>query len=240
MIIYPAVDIKNGVCVRLTQGDYSKVTVFSNNPVEIALKWEGKGARWLHVIDLDGARVGHPVNMAVISDMAVNLGIPLQMGGGIRDIETMEIVLNKGVQRMILGTSAISNPSLVKEALRIFQENIAIGIDALDGMAKAEGWEKDSGISALELARKMEQLGAKTIIYTDISRDGMLEGPNLESIEAMTRAVDCPIIAAGGITSLADIRNLKQIGVAGVIIGKALYTGDIDFEAAVRAAEEVG
>lgn len=238
MIIYPAIDVKDGMCVRLKQGDYNNVTVYSREPVSVALKWERQGAKWLHVVDLDGARSGRPKNIAVISEMAVNLAIPLQLGGGIRDIETIEIVLNKGIHRIILGTSAVYNPELVKEVASIFQENIAIGIDARDGIAKVEGWEKDSGIAAIELAKRMEQLGAGTIIYTDISKDGMLQGPNIPAMQEMVKAVKCKIIASGGVTKLDDIRKLKKTGVAGVIVGKALYTGDINFKEALKVAAE--
>jgi phosphoribosylformimino-5-aminoimidazole carboxamide ribotide isomerase len=189
MIIYPAVDIKGGRCVRLIQGEFDKVTVYSDNPVEMALKWEQLGAQYLHVVDLDGARTGQVQNIPIISEMAVKLGIPVQMGGGIRTIETIETILCKGIHRIILGTSAVKDPNLVKQALKNFGDSIAIGIDAKDGMVAIEGWAKTSEFTAIGFARKMEQLGAKTIIYTDISRDGMLKGPNLKAMEEMVKAV---------------------------------------------------
>jgi len=236
MIIYPAIDVKDGRCVRLVQGKFTDVTVYSDDPVEMALKWEKLGAQFIHVIDLDGARSGRPQNLAVISEMAVKLGIPLQLGGGIRTIEMIEIVLSKGISRVILGTSAVENPALVEEALKTFGNSIAVAIDAKDGMVAVEGWAKTSKFTAVGFAKKMNALGAKTIIYTDILRDGMLSGPNFKAMEEMARAVEADVIAAGGVHNIDDIRNLKETGVAGVIIGKALYTGDIKLEQAVEIA----
>ncbi len=237
MIIYPAVDVKDGRCVRLAQGKFNDVTVYSDHPVDMALKWEKMGAEYLHVIDLDGARTGEPQNIAVISEMAVRLGIPVQVGGGIRSVETIEIVLCKGIQRVILGTSAVRDPDLVKAALKNFENNVVIGIDAKDGMVAIEGWAKTSEFTAVGFAKKMESLGAKTIIYTDIAKDGMLSGPNLKAMEEMVRSVKVDIIAAGGVSSLEDIKNLKEVGVAGAIIGKAIYTGDIDLKKAIEIAK---
>lgn len=237
MIIYPAIDVKDGRCVRLSQGKFNDETVYSDYPVEMAKKFDQLGAEYLHVIDLDGARLGEPQNIAVISEMAVTVGIPIQLGGGIRTIETMEIVLCKGIERIILGTSAVNNPQLVKKAVQSFGKNLAIAIDARDGMVAIEGWAKTSSFTALGFAKKMEDIGAKVIIYTDISRDGMLNGPNLKAMEEMVKAVDIEVIASGGVTSLQDIRNLKQIGVCGAIVGKALYTGDIDLREAIAAAK---
>ena len=236
MIIYPAIDVKDGRCVRLVQGKFTDVTVYSDDPVEMALKWEKLGAQFIHVIDLDGARTGRPQNLAVISEMAVKLGIPLQLGGGIRTIEMIEMVLSKGISRVILGTSAVENPSLVEEALKTFGNSIAVAIDAKDGIVAVEGWAKTSKFTAVGFAKKMNALGAKTIIYTDISRDGMLSGPNFKAMEEMVRAVEADVIAAGGIHNIDDIKNLKETGVAGVIIGKALYTGDIKLEQAIEIA----
>lgn len=237
MIIYPAIDIKDGRCVRLVQGEFKDVTVYSDDPVEMALKWERMGAEYLHVIDLDGARLGSPQNIAAISRMAVNLGIPIQLGGGIRTIETMEIVLCKGIQRVILGTSAVRDPNTVKRALQTFENNIAIAIDAREGMVAIEGWAKTSEFTAAGFAKKMEELGAKTIIYTDISRDGTLKGPNLKAMEEMIKSVGIEVIASGGVSRPEDIKNLKSIGAAGVIIGKALYTGDVNLSEALEIAK---
>jgi phosphoribosylformimino-5-aminoimidazole carboxamide ribotide isomerase len=237
MVIYPAIDIKDGRCVRLVQGQFSDVTVYSDNPIEMAFKFEQMGAEYLHVVDLDGARLGSPQNTAVISEMAVKLGIPVQLGGGIRTIETIEIILCKGIERVILGTSAVKDQELVKKAVSSFGKNLAVAIDAKDGLVAIEGWAKTSEFTAIGFAKKMEELGAKTIIYTDISRDGMLKGPNLKAMEEMARAVGIDVVASGGVTSLQDIKDLKNIGVSGVIVGKALYTGDIDLKEAIAAAK---
>ena len=234
MIIYPAIDVKDGRCVRLVQGQFNDVTVYSDNPVEMAKKFEQMGAQYLHVVDLDGARLGEPRNTAIVSEMAVKLGIPVQLGGGIRTIEMIEIILCKGIQRIILGTSAVNDPNLVKKAVQTFENNLAIGIDAKNGMVAIEGWAKTSEFTAIGFARKMQELGAKTIIYTDISRDGMLSGPNLKAMEEMVKAVEIEVIASGGVKSIEDIKNLKDIGVSGVIVGKALYTGDVDLAEAIR------
>lgn len=237
MIIYPAIDIKDGRCVRLVQGKFNDVTVYSDHPLEMAMKFEQLGAEYLHVIDLDGARLGEPQNIAAISEMAVKLGIPLQLGGGIRSIEMIEIILCKGIQRVILGTSAVKDPELVKKAVSSFGSSLAVAIDAKDGMVAIEGWAKTSEFTAIGFAKKMEELGAKTIIYTDISRDGMLTGPNLKAMEDMAKAVKIDVIASGGVTNIQDIRNLKEIGVSGTIVGKALYTGDIDLKEAIAVAK---
>lgn len=237
MIIYPAIDIKDGRCVRLVQGKFNDVTVYSDHPVEMAMKFEQLGAQYLHVVDLDGARLGEPQNIAAISEMAVKVGIPLQLGGGIRSIEMMEIILCKGIHRVILGTSAVKDPELVKKAVKAFGSSLAVAIDAKDGMVAIEGWAKTSEFTAIGFAKKMEDLGAKVIIYTDISRDGMLKGPNLKAMEDMAKAVSIEVIASGGVTNLQDIKNLKEIGMAGAIVGKALYTGDIDLQEAITAAK---
>ena len=234
MIIYPAVDVREGKCVRLTQGEFNKETVYSDNPVEMALRWEKMGAQYLHVVDLDGARTGKAQNIAVISEMAVKMGIPVQLGGGIRSIEIIETILCKGIERVILGTSAVKDPELVKRAVKTFENNVVIGIDAKEGMVAIEGWEKTSEFKAVDFAKKMEDLGAKTIIYTDISRDGMLNGPNLKAMEEMVKAVNIDIIASGGVGKLEDIKNLKEVGVSGAIVGRALYTGDVDLKQAIE------
>ncbi len=237
MIIYPAIDIKDGKCVRLVQGRFDDVTEYSRHPWEMAKKFEQIGAEYLHVVDLDGARLGEPQNINIISDMAVRLGIPVQLGGGIRTIEMIEIILCKGIQRVILGTSAVNDPELVKKAIKAFGSNLAVAIDAKDGMVAIEGWAKTSKFTAIGFAKKMEDYGAKTIIYTDISRDGMLKGPNLKAMEDMVNAVGIDVIASGGVSSIQDIKSLKELGVAGAIVGKAIYTGDIDLEEAIAAAK---
>jgi phosphoribosylformimino-5-aminoimidazole carboxamide ribotide isomerase len=237
MIIYPAIDIKDGKCVRLVQGQFNDETIYSNHPVEMARKFEQMGAEYLHVVDLDGARLGEPQNIAIISEMAVKLGIPIQLGGGIRTIEMIEIILCKGIERVILGTSAVKDPDMVKKAVQSFGRNLAVAIDARDGLVAIEGWAKTSSFTAVGFAKKMEDLGAKTIIYTDISRDGMLKGPNLKAMEEMVKSVGIEVIASGGVTSLEDIINLKELGVSGAIVGKAIYTGDIKLQEAIAAAK---
>jgi phosphoribosylformimino-5-aminoimidazole carboxamide ribotide isomerase len=237
MVIYPAIDVKNGKCVRLVQGQFDDETVYSDHPVEMAKKFEQLGAEYLHVIDLDGARLGEPQNIAIISEMAVKLGIPIQLGGGIRTIEMIEIILCKGIERVILGTSAVKDQDMIKKAVQSFGNNLAVAIDARDGMVAIEGWAKTSSFTAVGFAKKMEDLGAKTIIYTDISRDGMLNGPNLKAMEEMVKSVGIDVIASGGVTSLQDIINLKELGVSGAIVGKALYTGDIKLQEAIAAAK---
>jgi phosphoribosylformimino-5-aminoimidazole carboxamide ribotide isomerase len=238
MIIYPAVDIKDGRCVRLVQGEFDKVTIYSEDPVEMALKWEGLGAEYLHVVDLDGARTGETQNISITSEIASKVKMPIQLGGGIRSIEIIEKVISKGIQRVILGTSAVKNPDLVKKAIEIYKEKIVIGIDAKDGMVAIDGWENTSDFTAIDFASKMVELGAKTIIYTDIARDGMLTGPNLIAMREMAQSVDAEIIASGGVSSLQDIKDLKETGVSGVIVGKALYTGDLDLKEAIKIGKE--
>lgn len=233
MIIYPAIDIINGKCVRLQQGSYSDVTVFGDNPVEMAAKWESQGAQYLHVVDLDGAKSGKSENAEVIKQIAARLNIPVQLGGGIRSLESIETILSNGVSRVILGTSAVNNQELLKEALKKYKDRIVVGIDAKDGMVAIHGWEKTSDFTAIEFARRVEDFGVKTIIYTDISRDGMLKGPNLTAMSDMARSVEIDVIASGGVSCLKDITDFKCTGVSGVIVGKALYTGNVDLKAAI-------
>lgn len=228
MIIYPAIDIKDGKCVRLVQGRFDDVTVYSDDPVDVALKWEEMGAEYLHVVDLDGARAGEIKNFKIIERMVSKLKIPLQAGGGIRTMETIKKMLDMGVQRVILGTIAVSNRKLVEEAVGLFNGRIAVGIDAKNGKVAIEGWEKTSQFNSIDFAKKMQDIGVRTIIYTDISRDGMLKGPNLNAMEEMVRELDIEVIASGGVGSSKDVEALRNTGVDGVIIGKALYTGAVD------------
>lgn len=233
MIIYPAIDIKGGRCVRLLQGRFEDETVFGS-PVEMAKKWASMGALWLHTVDLDGARHGNSSNRLIISEIASVSGIPVQMGGGIRTMDDMDEVLGLGIQRVILGTAAVNNPQLVREALQKYPGRIAVGIDAKDGRVAVEGWEKVSSHTAVDFAKTMEQLGCRVIIYTDIATDGMLKGPNLDAMEEMIGAVGMEVIASGGVSSIQDLINLKNIGAAGAITGKALYTGAISLEEVIR------
>jgi phosphoribosylformimino-5-aminoimidazole carboxamide ribotide isomerase len=233
MEVIPAVDIKGGKCVRLYQGDYLKETVFSENPVDVAMSWKAEGAQRLHVIDLDGAAGGKPRNIAVIEAIVKNTNLPVQLGGGIRDDATVAKLLDMGVDRVILGTVAVENPELVKSLCQKYDKAIVVGIDARDGYVATRGWRKGTEIKALELGLRMAELGVIRIIYTDIKRDGTLTEPGFKAIEGMVKGVNLPIIAAGGISKLSHLRKLKELGVEGAIVGKALYTGDINLKEAL-------
>ena len=241
MIIYPAIDIRGGRCVRLTEGRFDAETVFADDPAEMALKWAGLGAEFLHLVDLDGALAGEGKNVPVIQRILKSVSIPVQLGGGIRNLETIEKLLSLGVSRLILGSAAVKNPQLVEEACKKYPGHIAVGIDAKNGDVAIEGWGQGSGVAATKLAKKMAAYGVETIIYTDISRDGMLSGVNVEATAALARACGVPIIASGGVASLEDIRRVKAVesdGVQGCIIGKAIYTGAVDLKAALALAKE--
>ncbi|MDY2636977.1 MAG: 1-(5-phosphoribosyl)-5-[(5-phosphoribosylamino)methylideneamino]imidazole-4-carboxamide isomerase [Phascolarctobacterium sp.] len=241
MIIYPAIDIRGGRCVRLTEGRFDAETVFADDPAQMALKWAGLGAEFLHLVDLDGALAGEGRNLPVIQRILKSVSIPVQLGGGIRNLETIEKLLDLGVTRLILGSAAVKNPELVQEACKKYPGHIAVGIDAKNGEVAIEGWGQGSGVAATELAKKMASFGVETIIYTDISRDGMLSGVNVEATAALARACGVPIIASGGVASLDDIRRVKAVesdGVQGCIIGKAIYTGAVDLKEALALAKE--
>lgn len=241
MIIYPAIDIRGGRCVRLTEGRFDAETVFADDPAEMALKWAALGAEYLHLVDLDGALAGESKNGAVVERILQNVKIPVQLGGGIRNLATIDKLLSLGVSRVILGSVAVKNPQLVEEACRKYPGHIAVGIDAKNGEAAIEGWGQGGGVAAVELAKKIAQYGVDKIIYTDISRDGMLSGVNVEATAALARACGVPIIASGGVASLEDIRRVKSVedgGVCGCIIGKAIYTGAVDLKAALALAKE--
>ena len=230
MLVIPAIDLKDGVCVRLEQGLMERDTVFNDNPAAQALEWQNQGAELLHIVDLDGAFAGEPKNRAAIEAILKAISIPAQLGGGIRDLATIEAYLSLGLSRVIIGTAAQRNPELVREACARFPGKIVVGIDAKDGMVAVKGWAEVTDITAVELARKFEDCGVTAIIYTDISRDGMLQGPNLEATQALAESVAIPVIASGGVSSLKDIERLmtiEQSGVTGVITGKAIYTGAI-------------
>lgn len=233
MKIYPAIDLIGGKCVRLTQGSYDAVTVYREDPLEVAKEFAALGSAYIHMIDLEGARNGVSVNSEVIKKVANQTELLVQTGGGIRSMDTIRDYLEHGVGRVILGTSAVKQPQLVKEAVAQYGERIVVGIDAKDGMAAISGWEVKSEFQAVEFAEKMQDLGVKHIIYTDISRDGMLAGPNLKAMEEMAKALEIEVIASGGVSCLQDVRNLKETGVSGVIIGKALYTGNISLKEAL-------
>ncbi|MBR4903160.1 MAG: 1-(5-phosphoribosyl)-5-[Selenomonadaceae bacterium] len=237
MIIFPAIDLRGGKCVRLIQGDFDKETVYSDDPQATALKWESMGAKFLHVVDLDGARAGSPQNLPAIKNILDAVKIPIEVGGGIRTIDDMEKLLSLGVRRVILGSVAVENPALVKEAVQKFGDKIVVGIDARNSFVAVHGWEKSSAVKAGELAKKIVAAGVKTIIYTDISKDGMLSGVNAEIFTELAKESGAEIVASGGVKSIEDIRALKAAGISGVIVGKAIYTGSLDLKTAIEIAE---
>lgn len=233
MEIIPAIDIRRGRCVRLYQGDFSRETVFHNDPLEVALSWQSVGAPRVHVIDLDGASAGKPLNIDIIVEIATNLAIPVQVGGGIRHLETIEELLQKGVDRVVLGTPAVETPLLVRDACRNYGESIVVCVDTREGRVAINAWQSDTALKARELAESMIALGVKRLIRTDIGCDGTLSGPNLKAIADTVDACGMPVIAAGGTSSLEELGLIYQTGVEGVIVGKALYTGDIDLKEAL-------
>ncbi len=236
MIVIPAIDLKEGKCVRLEQGLMERDTVFCDHPADQAREWDRQGAQLLHIVDLDGAFAGKPTNRDAIAAIVRDIDIPTQLGGGIRDIPTIEAYLALGIGRVILGTAAQRNPELVMEACRLFPGRIVVGIDAKNGMVAVQGWAEVTGITAVELAKRFEGFGVAALIYTDISRDGMMQGPNIEATRDLAAAVSIPVIASGGVSSLRDIENLMTIesaGVTGVITGKAIYTGAIKLAEAI-------
>ncbi|MEY8349733.1 1-(5-phosphoribosyl)-5-[(5-phosphoribosylamino)methylideneamino]imidazole-4-carboxamide isomerase [Bacillus cereus] len=237
MEIFPAIDLKQGRCVRLYQGEFQKETVMNENPVAQALLFEKLGARILHIVDLDGAVAGQSMNLSVIENICKAVRIPVQVGGGIRSLETIERLLSVGVERVILGTAALYDRSFLEEAVRLYGENIIVGIDAKNGYVATRGWLDVSEISYIELAKKMENAGVQTIIFTDIAKDGTLEGPNFEQLQLLQKAVDIRIVASGGVCSLQDVQKLKNMNVYGVIIGKALYEKTIDLEEALQVTK---
>ncbi len=240
MLLLPAIDIREGQCVRLYKGKKEETTIYSENPVEVAEVWERMGAKMLHIVDLDAAFTGYSQNLSVVEKIVKSIAIPVQVGGGIRNLETIKMFLDKGVKRVILGTAAINNPELVKEAVKLYDEGIVIGIDSKEGYVAVEGWEAKTQKQVLELACEMAELGVKRVIYTDTSKDGTLEGPNIEATKKLAQETSLNVIASGGISNLEDIKNissLKPYGVEGVIIGKALYTGNVKLDEALRMVE---
>ncbi len=244
MILFPAIDLKDGVCVRLEQGDMARATIFHRDPAEQAYAFELAGFEYLHVVDLDGAFAGRPVNAGAVERILEATNIPLQLGGGIRDMATIEGWLDQGVNRVIIGTAAVRDPALVKQAAALDPARVAVGLDARDGKVAVQGWVENSELSALEIARRFEDAGGAAIIYTDIARDGMLKGLNLDATIALADAVSIPVIASGGLASLEDIKALlepRAKKLEGAIVGRALYDGRLDAKAAlelIRAAAE--
>lgn len=236
MIIIPAIDLKDGKCVRLLQGDFSRATVYSDNPVEVAGMWQKKGAERIHVVDLDGSLAGSPRNRAVIGEIVRGVDVPVQVGGGIRDMKTLEDYFEMGVSRIILGTVALKDRKFVIDACETFMGRIILGIDASDGKVAVEAWTEETTESVLEVTKSYEGCGLDAIVYTDIKRDGMEVGVNIEATANLARSVDVPVIASGGVASIHDIERLLEIekfGVIGVIIGKALYNGALRLEDAL-------
>ena len=233
MEVIPAIDLRGGRCVRLYQGDYGMETVFSHDPVGTAMKWQSLGAMRLHIVDLDGAASGNLQNLSIVTEIAEALLIPIQVGGGIRDIKSIEELFKAGVDRVILGTSAVEDPEMVKEACRRFNQSVLIGIDAREGCLAIHGWQQDTELGVVEFVHSMVKLGAKRFIYTDIGRDGTLTEPNFSSIFELIDSTRFPVIASGGISSLIHLRVLKKLGATGAILGKALYTGDINLKQAL-------
>jgi phosphoribosylformimino-5-aminoimidazole carboxamide ribotide isomerase len=231
MILFPAIDLKDGVCVRLYKGIMEQATIFNNDPLDQALQFQSMGFEWLHIVDLNGAFAGKPINAEIVKQICKETSIPVQLGGGIRSLETIEFWLSHGVKRVILGTVAVKDPSLVKEACKAFPNKIVVGIDAKEGFVATEGWADVSELQVIDLAKKFEDCGVSSIIYTDISRDGALTGVNIDSTVSLAKAVHIPIIASGGVSDLEDLRKLKEVehyGIEGVISGRAIYDGRIN------------
>lgn len=236
MILYPAIDLKDGQCVRLLKGEMSEATVFNDDPGHQAKNFEAAGAEWLHIVDLNGAFAGRPVNADAVESILANLTIPAQLGGGIRDMSTIETWLDKGLARVILGTVAVENPELVRAAAKAFPGKVAVGLDARGGKVATRGWADETEVMVTDLARQFEDAGIAAIIYTDIDRDGAMGGPNIAATEALARAVEVPVIASGGVSSMADLLRLRDTGVIdGAISGRALYDGAIDLAEALAA-----
>lgn len=236
MILYPAIDLKDGQCVRLLRGEMAAATVFGDDPAAQALAFQAAGCAWLHLVDLNGAFAGVPVNGDAIRAILAAVSVPVQLGGGIRDMATVEMWLAAGISRVILGTVAVENPDLVRQAARAFPGQIAVGIDARKGFVATKGWAKETKVQVIDLARSFEDDGVAAIIYTDIDRDGAMGGPNIPATEALALAVTIPVIASGGVSSMADLVALRDTAViAGAISGRALYDGAIDLAAALVA-----
>lgn len=240
MKIYPAVDILDGKCVRLVQGRYDKVTSYAANPTDMAKKWEAEGSQILHIVDLDGATEGRPKNLSALEEIVDSVNIPIQFGGGVRDLPTLEMLLEMGIERVVLGTSLINSPKFVEEACPLYGDRIAAGLDARGGKVAISGWQEKTGVSAVELAKKLDEFKIARIILTDIAVDGTQAGPNLELLREVTTEIMTPIIASGGVSSIEDIIRLKEfaaVGVEGVIIGRALYEKSFTLGQALEAAK---
>lgn len=239
MIILPAIDIKDGNCVRLFKGDYNTVQKVCDSPYIAAQSFADAGAKWIHMVDLDGAKDAKLVNADLIADVAKSSGLMVEVGGGIRDMKAIEYYLSKGINRVILGSAAVKNQQFVIDAVREYSDKIVVGIDAMDGMVRAEGWIDNSEINYIELAKRMEDVGVQTIVFTDIEQDGTLAGPNLKQLDDLVHEVNCNIIASGGVAVLKDIINLSELDVYGAICGKAIYSGTLDLKQALAIAHKI-
>ena len=239
MIILPAIDIKDGNCVRLQKGVYSTAHKVADSPYEAAKGFAEAGAEWMHMVDLDGAKDAKLINADLIADVAKTSGSKVEVGGGIRSMEAVEYYLSRGINRVILGSAAVKDPQLVIDAVRAYGDKIAVGIDAKNGMVQAEGWLDNSEIEYIELAKRMEDVGVRTMIFTDIDRDGMLSGPNLKQLDDLSHEVSCNIIASGGVAVLKDIINLFQLDIYGAICGKAIYSGTLDLKQAIEITKKI-
>ena len=236
MMIFPAIDMKDGKCVRLVQGDYATVHTVAQDAAKTAEGFEIPGAEWIHMVDLDGAKDAKPANSSLVFAVLAQTDLKVEIGGGIRNMETIDFYLQQGISRIILGSAALQNPELISRAAAKYGEKIAVGIDALNGKVATQGWLEHSQVDYITLAKQMEQHGVRTIIFTDISKDGTLSGPNLEQLDALNQAVSCNVIASGGVSNLDDILALRELNLYGAICGKALYTGDLDLSKAISAA----
>lgn len=234
MIILPAIDLRDGKCVRLYQGKFEKSEVVGEDPLKVALEFRRVGAEYIHMVDLDGALNGKIKNLDVILNIVKTVGIPVELGGGIRDMETVDMLVEGGVSRVILGTAALKNPDFVKKAVKRHGDKIAVGIDAKDKKVAVNGWLDVSSVDYIDFARQMENIGVKTIIFTDISKDGTLQGPNIEQLSEINDNVGCNIIASGGIKNIDDLKHISEMGIYGAITGKAIYSGNIDLKEAIE------
>ncbi|MBR1735632.1 MAG: 1-(5-phosphoribosyl)-5-[Firmicutes bacterium] len=237
MRIYPAIDIKSGRAVRLRQGKFDKMTVFFDDPVDAAQNWVDKGASYIHIVDLDGAKNGRWFNESIIRKIVEKFDVNIQTGGGVRSIDDVKARIDAGVSRVIIGTAAVKNPELVKEAVMIYGDKIAVGVDAKNGMVATDGWEKVSEYTAVDLCLKMKDYGVKTVIYTDISKDGMMSGPNIEATKELIERTGLDVIASGGISKMSDLENVQSIGAEGAIIGKALFSGAMELDEIIAKFE---
>lgn len=238
MILLPAIDLKNGNCVRLKKGDFGTAHKVADSALDAAAAFAAAGAQWVHMVDLDGARDGERRNAPIVSRVAQSTGLKIELGGGLRSLADLDAADAMGVTRMVIGSAAVSDPDFVKNAVKRYGERIAVGIDCLAGRVRIAGWERDAGLEGMELAKRVEQMGVKVIIYTDIATDGMLSGPSFDQLARLGEAVSCDIVASGGVSTLDDVKRLRAMGLYGAIIGKAYYAGTIDLAAAIREVGE--